>query len=158
MKVVTAVRVSACFRRQEDESLVCLLALSVAENHASVGWPLRRSTRCPFHKYSASSCSPVSFPRKRESRRRALWGLDAHLRGHDFILAPDLRNSHLVSSQPAHLPRDYSPLNVAHAYLQPRRVCPLATGLLVCLLGCRRRLDAGRYKRENDSQSDHLSR
>ncbi len=27
-------------------------------------------TRCPFHKYTASSCGLASFPRKRESRRR----------------------------------------------------------------------------------------
>ena len=26
--------------------------------------------RCPFHKYTASVCSLVSFPRKRESRRQ----------------------------------------------------------------------------------------
>ena len=28
-------------------------------------------TRCPFHTYTASSWDLVSFPRKRESRRRA---------------------------------------------------------------------------------------
>ena len=39
--------------------------------------PCYRSTRCPFHKYTASSCGLASFPRKRESRRRAPWGLDA---------------------------------------------------------------------------------
>src|SRR5712692_8175425 len=56
-----------------------------------------RSTRCPFHKYTASAYGLASFPRKRESRRRAPWGLDARLRGHDVLLAPDLRNRHLVS-------------------------------------------------------------
>src|SRR5712692_1555470 len=42
----------------------------------------------------------ASFPRRRESRRRAPWGLDARLRGHDVLLVmtlvPDLRNGHLV--------------------------------------------------------------
>jgi hypothetical protein len=52
--------------------------------------------RCPFHKYTASSCGLVSFPRRRESRRPAPWGLDARLRGHDVLLVPDLRNRHLV--------------------------------------------------------------
>jgi transposase len=52
------------------------------------------NTRCPFRKYTASSCSLGSFPRKRESRRRTPWGLDARLRGHDVILVPDLRNRH----------------------------------------------------------------
>ena len=28
----------------------------------------------------------ASFPRKRESRRRAPWGLDARVRGHDVLL------------------------------------------------------------------------
>jgi len=56
-------------------------------------------TRCPFHKYTASACGLASFPRKRESRRRAPWGLDARLRGHDVLLAPDLRNRHLVQKQ-----------------------------------------------------------
>jgi hypothetical protein len=51
--------------------------------------------RCPLHKYTASACGFASFPRKRESRRRVLWGLDARLRGHDVLLAPDLRNRHL---------------------------------------------------------------
>ena len=32
----------------------------------------------------------ASFPRKRESRGRAPWGLDARLRGHDILLAQDL--------------------------------------------------------------------
>ena len=27
--------------------------------------------------------------------RRGAWGLDARLRGHDVLLAPDLRNGHL---------------------------------------------------------------
>jgi hypothetical protein len=53
--------------------------------------------RCPFHKYTASSCGIVSFPRKRGSRRRGPWGLDARLRGHDVLLASDLRNRHLDS-------------------------------------------------------------
>src|SRR6266545_2771619 len=56
------------------------------------------TSRCPFHKYTASSCGLVSFPRKRESRRRAPWGLDARLRGHDVLLASDLRNRHLAAS------------------------------------------------------------
>src|SRR5713101_7743502 len=56
-------------------------------------------TRCPFHKYTASSCGLASFPRKRESRRQAPWGLDARLRGHDVLLAPDLRNRHLGRPQ-----------------------------------------------------------
>jgi hypothetical protein len=56
----------------------------------------KRMTRCLFHKYTASSCGLASFPRKRESRRRAPWGLDARLRGHDVVLAPDLRNRHLA--------------------------------------------------------------
>ena len=55
------------------------------------------TSRCPFHKYTASSCGLVSFLRKRESRRRTPWGLDARLRGHDVLLAPDLRNRHLGS-------------------------------------------------------------
>jgi non-ribosomal peptide synthetase component F len=29
--------------------------------------------RCPFHKYTASSCDLASFPRKRESRKCAPW-------------------------------------------------------------------------------------
>ena len=29
-------------------------------------------TKCPFHKYTASSCDLVSFPRRRGSRRRAM--------------------------------------------------------------------------------------
>src|SRR5207342_3772457 len=53
--------------------------------------------RCPFHKYTASACGLASFPQKRESRRRAPWGLDARLRGHDVLLAPDLRHRHLAS-------------------------------------------------------------
>src|SRR2546426_12344994 len=53
-------------------------------------------TRCPFHKYTASACGLASFPRKRESRGRAPWGLDARLRGHDILLAQDLRNGHLA--------------------------------------------------------------
>src|SRR2546422_1541132 len=52
-------------------------------------------SRCPFHKYTASACGLASFPRKRESRGRAPWGLDARLRGHDILLAQDLRNGHL---------------------------------------------------------------
>ena len=36
-----------------------------------------------------------------KSRRRALWGLDARLRGHDVLLAPDLRNGHLVARRSA---------------------------------------------------------
>src|SRR5438552_13516840 len=52
---------------------------------------------CPFHKYTASACGLASFPRKRETRRRAPWGLDARLRGHDVLLAQDLRNGHLAS-------------------------------------------------------------
>src|SRR5713101_3626678 len=52
--------------------------------------------RCPFHKYTTSAYGLASFPRKRESRSRAPWGLDARLRGHDVLLAPDLRNRHLV--------------------------------------------------------------
>src|SRR2546422_7703379 len=54
-------------------------------------------SRCPFHKYTASACGLASFPRKRESRGRAPWGLDARLRGHDILLAQDLRNGHLAS-------------------------------------------------------------
>ncbi len=53
-------------------------------------------TRCPFHTYTASVCGLASFPRKRESRGRAPWGLDARLRGHDILLAQDLRNGHLA--------------------------------------------------------------
>src|SRR2546426_10393929 len=53
-------------------------------------------TRCPFHKYTASAGGLASFPRKRESRGRAPWGLDARLHGHDILLAQDLRNGHLV--------------------------------------------------------------
>jgi hypothetical protein len=60
----------------------------------SFNWSWERS-RCPFHKSTASACGLASFPRKRESRRRAPWGLDARLRGHDVLLAPDLRNRHL---------------------------------------------------------------
>ena len=52
--------------------------------------------RCPFHNYTASTCGLVSFPRKRESRRRGAWGLDACFRRHDVLLASDLRNGHLV--------------------------------------------------------------
>ena len=52
--------------------------------------------RCPFHKYTASVCGLASFPRKRESRGRTPWGLDARLRGHDILLVQDLRNGHLV--------------------------------------------------------------
>ena len=41
----------------------------------------------------------ASCPRRRESSRRAPWGLDARLRGHDILLVmtlvPDLRNGHL---------------------------------------------------------------
>ena len=60
--------------------------------------PGRLSTSLDVHShtYTASSCGLVSFPRKRESRRRALMGLDARLRGHDVLLASDLRNRHLV--------------------------------------------------------------
>jgi len=52
-------------------------------------------TRSLFHKYTASSYGLGSFPRKRASRRRVPWGLDARLRGHDVLLASDLRNRHL---------------------------------------------------------------
>src|SRR2546422_10877539 len=52
-------------------------------------------SRCPFHKYTASAGGLASFPRKRESRGRAPWGLDARLHGHDILLAQDLRNGHL---------------------------------------------------------------
>ena len=55
----------------------------------------RQQPRCPFHKYTANACGLASCPRKRESRRRAPWGLDARFRGHDVLLAPDLRNGHL---------------------------------------------------------------
>ena len=54
------------------------------------------TTSCPFHTYTASACGLASFPRKRESRRSAPWGLDARLRGHDVLLAPDLRNRPLA--------------------------------------------------------------
>src|SRR6267142_3462097 len=54
-------------------------------------------SRCPFHKYTASAGGLASFPRKRESRGRAPWGLDARLHGHDILLAQDLRNGHLES-------------------------------------------------------------
>ena len=37
----------------------------------------------------------TSFPRKRESRRQVLWGLDARRRGHDVLLVPNLCNGHL---------------------------------------------------------------
>ena len=40
--------------------------------------------------YTASTCILASFPRKRESRRRGAWELDARLRGHDVLLASDL--------------------------------------------------------------------
>jgi site-specific recombinase XerD len=51
--------------------------------------------RCPFHYYTASLCGLASCPRKRESRRRGAWGLDACFRRHDVLLASDLRNGHL---------------------------------------------------------------
>jgi hypothetical protein len=54
--------------------------------------------------YTASACGLASFPRKWESRRRAPWGLDARLRGHDVLLAPDLRNGHLGIFQPVARP------------------------------------------------------
>ena len=46
--------------------------------------------RCPFRKYTASTCILASFPRKWESRRPGAWELDARLRGHDVLLASDL--------------------------------------------------------------------
>ncbi len=56
-------------------------------------------SKCPFHNYTASTCGLASFPRKRESRRRGAWGLDACFRRHDILLASDLRNGHLDVQQ-----------------------------------------------------------
>ena len=52
--------------------------------------------RCPFPQYTASPCGLASFPRKRESRRRGAWELDARLRGHPVLLVANLRNRHVV--------------------------------------------------------------
>src|SRR6266478_9486480 len=67
-------------------------------------------SRCPFHKYTASAGGLASFPRKRESRGRAPWGLDARLHGHDILLAQDLRNGHLVPDSGVLKPLTLSPL------------------------------------------------
>src|SRR5437879_13465860 len=55
-----------------------------------------QAPRCLFHKYTASAYGFASFPRKRESRGPPPQGLDARLRGHDVLLAPNLRNGHLA--------------------------------------------------------------
>ena len=54
-----------------------------------------KNRRCPWHTSTASTCHLASFPRQRESRGRAPWGLDAGVRRHDVRLASDSRNRHL---------------------------------------------------------------
>ena len=66
------------------------------------------SHRYPLHIYTYIHTLPVaeapwwvvSFPRRRESRRRTPWGMAARLRGHDVLLVMtlvlDIRNGHLA--------------------------------------------------------------
>ncbi len=74
-----------------DTFLYCQDKIDVECSAVTVG------ARCLFHTSTASACGLASFPRKRESTGRALWGLDARRRGHDMLLAQDLRNGHLVA-------------------------------------------------------------
>jgi len=76
---------------------VKFLQPSLPRTQAPPSSRLRMVPRCPFHIYTASPCDLASFPRKRASRRRAPWGLDACFRRHDVLLASDLRNRHLAS-------------------------------------------------------------
>src|SRR5438093_4978282 len=73
-----------------------------------------QAPRCLFHKYTASAYGFASFPRKRESRGPPPQGLDARLRGHDVLLAPNLRNGHLVvwNIKDAYCPAD----GICHAW------------------------------------------
>ena len=75
---------------------LCGLCFKANSRKRDLSKSVWQTTRCPFQKYTASACGLASFPRKRESRGRAPWGLDARLHGHDILLAQDLRNGHLV--------------------------------------------------------------
>jgi hypothetical protein len=70
--------------------------LTIAYPQSTFCTRISAGARCLFHKYTASSDGLASFPRKRESRRRGAWGLDARLRGYEVLLVLDLRNGHLA--------------------------------------------------------------
>src|SRR5439155_26708354 len=105
-------------------------------------WQLECYHRCPFHTYTASACGLVSFPRKRESRRRGPWGLDARRSlpstpiggGHDVLLSSDLRNIYLdvnfVSPAPVSSPGSagLQPASRSHAGAWRSQAKPWRTG------------------------------
>src|SRR6185503_11371198 len=90
-------------RRRASRGMACPPAVVMMKTSQSLkpgsrptGVLTLQTSRCPFHTYTASADGLASCPRKRESRRRGAWGLDARLRGHDVLLVPDLRNGHLA--------------------------------------------------------------
>src|SRR5437867_6404871 len=70
-----------------------------------------QTLRCPLHKYTASACGSRVIPAKAGIQEISPWGLDARLRGHDVLLAPDLRNRHLAYASSLH--SDHSGANIA---------------------------------------------